>query len=443
MSSKIYSPQESRTRGVITNALANFAARLSSILLQLLSVPVLLDGIGKEQYGIWVTLGVIVAIVQFADLGAGSFLVNEVATGAAKRDLAYVRRAVSSAYAVICAGMLIAFIVFVCIGIFFPLDEFLGLNGLYRGAVDIQVVVVVMFVLTLLGVPFGAVQRVQQGMQQGYRAAIWQTCSNVMMLIGVYLIAWQKGEIFAVALCFCGIPFLVSCANTFSYFMKRDAISPSMRCFSMASSRNVLAKGCMFMILQITYLLAFQIDNLLVSSKLGFSAVAGFAIHSKIFSIVTSLLGMFLASMWPAFSAAAASNDHDWIRRSLIRSMFAAALLGVLFGVGIYFAKPLLDMFWLKGGVHIDPSLVILFTLFVVVEGVGNCFSVYLNSINHLRFQVLLSVSFVVVSLVAKFYLMDVYGVNGVIMATVICYVVMILPSYVLIARKLIVFGRL
>jgi len=70
-------------RGVAGNVIALVGARGVAAFAGLVSVPVVLNRLGPTAFGVWTVLGGMAAIATLADLGLGSAIVREVASGTA------------------------------------------------------------------------------------------------------------------------------------------------------------------------------------------------------------------------------------------------------------------------------------------------------------------------------------------------------------------------
>jgi O-antigen/teichoic acid export membrane protein/SAM-dependent methyltransferase len=79
----------------------NYSGTLASLLLGLVLVPVMLDGLGREAYGVWVAAAAVSIVVGSLDLGLGSLVMREVAASDGAHEdgeAALVVRAAGSAY---------------------------------------------------------------------------------------------------------------------------------------------------------------------------------------------------------------------------------------------------------------------------------------------------------------------------------------------------------
>ena len=122
----------SRTAIVKKNIIASFFIKGCSIIISLLLVPLTLDYISSELYGIWLTLSSIVLWLNFFDIGFTLGLKNKLAEAIALKKWEYGKSLVSTTYFV----MLLVFIPLCLLGIvLIPLIDWptlLNVSSVYR-----------------------------------------------------------------------------------------------------------------------------------------------------------------------------------------------------------------------------------------------------------------------------------------------------------------------
>ena len=68
-----------RTQNISKHILLSFIFRTSGILISLLLVPLSINYIGIENYGVWLTISSVIAWLTFFDIGLGHGLRNKFA----------------------------------------------------------------------------------------------------------------------------------------------------------------------------------------------------------------------------------------------------------------------------------------------------------------------------------------------------------------------------
>ncbi|MBK9684722.1 MAG: hypothetical protein IPO59_16085 [Betaproteobacteria bacterium] len=86
-----------RHRRILLSAGANTMSKVLGLSVTIVSIPLVLNSLGAERFGIWSTLASLVITLQFIDLGIGNGLINAVSEAHGRGDRAAIRRYFSSA----------------------------------------------------------------------------------------------------------------------------------------------------------------------------------------------------------------------------------------------------------------------------------------------------------------------------------------------------------
>jgi len=112
----------SRSLRAKKNISVSFIAKVLSILVSFLIVPLTLGYVGKVEYGIWMAISSIISWFSFFDIGLGNGLRNKLAEALARNDNETAKIYISSTFALI---SLIAALMFIG---FFIVAKFISWN---------------------------------------------------------------------------------------------------------------------------------------------------------------------------------------------------------------------------------------------------------------------------------------------------------------------------
>ena len=432
-----------RRRRVFLSAGTAAVMRGSNFVTLLISIPLLLDYLGTEQFGVWMTIVSVAALFAFVDLGLGNGLVNAVAAADGRNDHEAARRAISSAYFLIISLAGVLAVTLVLLYRVVPWAEVVNASGT-RSASLVPLAVAALAAFVLLSLPAGLVLRVQTGLQHGFQANTWAAFAGPLSL-GALLAAMELNASlpWLVAAYACG-PVVASAANTVNFFgRRRSDLRPKVRDFDSEVARRLLSVGIAFSVLQLAAVAAYQLDALVIAHVLGPSHVADYTVPLQLYLVVPVVVGLFLIPLWPAYGESIARGDIQWARQTLARSVWltvggstcAVALLTV--------AAPTLIRLWVGPG--IDPPFALLagLALWMVVMSVGTGLSMFLNGVGVVRLQALLGTAMVVGKLVLAVALTNAFGLSGVVWGSVISQLVFVLiPLAVLMPRLLVRLDR-
>ncbi|MHB1132148.1 MAG: lipopolysaccharide biosynthesis protein [Chloroflexota bacterium] len=402
--------------------LAAAGAKFVSVLTMLVSVPLTLNYLGVERYGMWMTISSVIAMLAFADLGIGNGLLNAVAEANGKDDREAARRYVSSAFFLL-GGL--ALLLTVSFAITYPLLPWPRLFNVSSplAAVEAGPAMAVFVACFLVNLPLGVVQRVQLGYQEGFANSLWAAFGSLLGLAATLLVIALQGGLPWLVLAFSGGPVLATLLNAWVLFGRRRAwLRPSLEVANRSAGLQVLRIGLLFFVLQVAVALAYSSDNLIAAWVIGLDAVAQYSVPTRMFAVVTMVVALPLSPLWPAYGEAIARGDAGWVRNTLLRSTGMAALMaGFPVLLLVVFGARIVDL-WVGPG--LTPSLLLLTGLGVwtVIAGVGNALAMFLNGANIIRFQVVSATLMACAAIVLKITLAQNMGVAGIVWGTVAAY---------------------
>jgi O-antigen/teichoic acid export membrane protein len=387
----------------------------------LVSVPLAVNYLGPERYGLWMTISSVIAVLAFADLGIGNGLINSIVEANGTDDFQGAQKSMSSAFFLfvgIGAAVLFLF------ALAYPLISWSqAFNVTSILAIKESGPAIAVFVACLaLSLPLDTVQRVQLGFQEGFESNLWQCLGNLLGLGSVILAIHLRLGLPWLVLCISGAPVLGTLVNWIVQFRyTRPWLFPRWRYANWNTGRNALRSGSVFLLLQLFALLGLSSDNIVIAHILGPQAVAKYAVVQKLFS-VTLIVQFFIIPLWPAFGDAIERSDFGWARRTLIKTLIFSLSITALSTV------PLLIFGRWIVRVLVSPQLAPAFSLLFMAGLWGmlmtyiGTMSVLLNTRQLFRKQLIFYGAASIVALSLKIVLARTIGLAGVPLATVIGY---------------------
>ena len=410
-----------RVRRVALTSFVAAAGKGVTLLISLISIPLTLNYLGAERYGMWMVAASAIALLEFADLGIGNGLLTLISESDGRDDRAGARVFVSSAFfvlSVIAMGLLLIFVL-----VYSVIPWHRVLNVASDAAVrESAPTIALLAIFAAFNFPIGIAQRIQLGYQEGYTADLWSTAGNVFGLIGVltaiYLHAGLPWLVFAM----CGAPTFAKLLNWFFLFMRsRPWLFPTLRFFDYAIARKIITTGFYFLVLQAMILIGNASDSLIIAHYLGASAVSAYVVVQRIF-MVTMFSQFFVIPLWPAFGEAISRNDYPWARKTMKNAIRICLLLSAATALPLLlFGKKIINV-WIGPGFAPSYFLLTGFALFVFLSSQGGVVSSFLKNGNLIKKQVAYYAIATFVSLLLKFPLVQLWGTAGAIWATVVGY---------------------
>jgi len=419
-----------RRHRAILSSITGIAARGAAMGTSLITIPLTLHYLGNERFGLWMTISSVVALATFADFGIGNGVLNAVAVASGRDDIDAIRRAISGAFAVL-LGIGITLLT-----AFLAIYRFVSWGDLFRATSPVAraeagPAMLVFATCFALNIPLDIVQRVQLGLQQGFRTNVWQICASLLSLAGIIIVVRLHGTVPQLVLAFAGAPVLGVALNALHFFTfdRRDLL-PRWSLISRDAIAQIARLGGMFFLIQLVITFSFSTDNFIVARTLGVATVALYSIPQRMFTFISVIVFTLTTPLWPAYGEAVARGDMAWVRRTLSGTQRGALLWSTGVAIVLVLMAHRILLLWV--GPAIQPTFALLVGLGVweIVRSFTHTQQMFLNGAGIMRFQTITHCIFGVACIAAKFHSAQRYGIAGVPWAGVVTYTLLIsLPN--------------
>ena len=140
------------------------------------------------------------------------------------------------------------------------------------------------------------------------------------------------------------------------------------------------------------------------------------------------LHGLICAPLWNAYTDAYVKQDFAWMRRTVRRMLWL--MVPVCAGTGLLaLLMDWLVALWIRMPLDISPALCVGGAWFVIISCFNNIWSYFLNGIGRVQLQMYLSILSAVSVIPLAWWLMDLYGAAGMLLATSLCLTLAGLPQ--------------
>ena len=428
---------ERNRRAILTGSMATLA-RAVQVGSSLITIPLTLKYLGNERFGLWMTISSVLAMAAFADFGVGNGVLNTVAKAFGRDDMDGVRKAVSNGFILLGSIAIILIITFFAI---FPLvnwgDFFRVVSP--RARAEAGPVLAVFAICFALNISMDVVQRVQLGLQQGYRYSLWQLFGSTMGFVGVLCGIWFRVSLPSLVLAIAGAPIIATAMNSIHFF---GFVRPDLRPSYAFVARDVISEiarlGGLFFVLQVVVAVSYSADNFIIARELGAVNVTEYSIPQRMFALITMMSGMLVAPLWPAYGEAISRGHFGWVGQTLQRSLLT--VFGVTSAASciiLLLSHKLID-WWVGSRIHPQFSLLLGLAIWTVLACCGDALSAFLNGATIIRLQLVIASAFGVVCPIAKILLVHHFGIRGVPWATILSYTFVVVLPYSVFVPKLV-----
>lgn len=383
--SKIVSGSE-RSIKAKKNIIGMLFLKGGNIVIGLILVPMTINYVESENYGIWLTLSSMVAWMSFFNIGLNNGLKNKLGEALAKKDLILGKKYVSTTYAMLCLIFLpLMFMLLLFIVPFVNWSSFLNCSD----SVDnLQILIGVLVVYFCFNFILSTINIVLHADQNPAGASLRDLIQQILSLIIIWILTLTtEGSLFKLCMALCATPLVVSIFFNITLFTNRyRSISPSLGSVDFKLVPSLLNLGVKFFIIQIAGIIQFQMSNFLILKYFGATEVTAYNIAYKYISVLWMAWSIITTPIWAAVTDAVVKGDFIWIKRvekRYIRLLFLFTICGIL----MLIVSPWIYKIWIGDKVMITPILSIFVLLYIEVMMFGNVYVSILNGAGKLNLQ--------------------------------------------------------
>lgn len=424
-----------RYRRVAFSIVANIISKSAALVVMVLSVSLTITYLGPERFGVWVTIAGFAAMLAFLDFGVGNALTNDVARRAAGGDMASVCHAITAGLGLLLAIGLAASLVILIVAVAVPWEALIQSDH-NAGRDEVRRAGIVFAALLGPCLVANGAHRVFAGLQLSFVGHIASAAGSLISIPLLILASVMRAEVPWLVALVLGIQLVVGIA-LLVVLTARDLIRWSdMIGATRAEARPLLRSGGLFLVLQLGAVAAFGADNLIISSTLGVTQVAVFAVAQRLFQFVSQPVAMLSAPLWSAYADAHHRGEKYVIRQMLSTSLALSLVLGLLLAALVSWWSPSLVERWTSGRLNVPGSLVMIFAVWVVIEALGASFSMFLNGCGIVRPQVVTVIALMLCALPTKIFAATQWGLQGMIGSYLVLYVLIVAGMYGVVFRR-------
>lgn len=353
---------------------ANALGSVVTTLIQLVSVPVLINSWGARLYGEWLVLIAIPTFLSMSDWGFENVAGNEmtVALAAQNRERAV---QVYKTLQVFVAAISIALVAVAAASLrLFPIARWLVPGGLEPRVVTIIIVTLVIYVgVALQG---GLVRAVFRSGGDYAVGVMYQNFTRVADATAVIVTAMAGGGLIAASLAMLSARVVMTAVSQWQMKARNPWIRARIDRASRPTLRELGPGIVAMMAFPLGFALSLQGMVTIIGLLLGPIAVVTFATTRTLSRFVFQLGGVISNATWPELSFAFSNHDIPLARALHRRGFQAVAWLTVGLAIAMGLIGSLLLQWWTRGAVAFQPMMLGLLLLIAVIDAVWTASSV-------------------------------------------------------------------
>lgn len=419
---KKYFFQNDRDKNIFKHVGLSFIYKFFSVIINFSLVPLTIDYLDSENYGIWLTLSSFVGWFSFLDIGLGNGLRNKFTESKSTGKYKKAQSFVSTAYFSISIISIVILIIFFLLNFFADWGSLLNTN---QDAVkDLNILVPALFT-------FFSIQLVAKLVSSLYLAdqdhSIQSKIELITQIFSIFLILlllnYGKSSLLLFGLIFSSLPALILVfLNIYAFNNSFKKYRPKLSLFNFKYLSEITSLGFKFFVIQLSGVVLFSTDNVIISNLFGPSDVVPYNIAFKYFSIITMVFTMITTPYWSSFSEAFAKNDISWIKKSVskIQKLWFFIPIFIIF---LVLMSDIFYRFWIGDKVYVPLSLSISMAIYVCIISFNMIYSNFIYGVGKIKLNLIFSLISMIINIPLSIFFsknLDL-GPKGVILATCFC----------------------
>lgn len=414
----------SRNKMLRNNILFSGFLKVVGLLTSLVIVPITINYLNNEVYGIWMTITSILYWITTFDIGLGNGMRNYLTEALATNNTILGKKYISTTMLLLSLIALSMAIVLLYPLITINFNSFFNTNAIAGNELRMAVVIAVGF--TLMNFVLKNIGMIFVAMQKYAINDLLSISGNVIALIIIYILTKvTTGNLVLVVLAYTMTSCVVFLLAAIPLFWKHPEFKPSLRFFDKSLGKKIVGKGLGFFVIQISScLVIFGAANFFITQSCGPAAVTTYNIAYKFFNLLVIAYTIILAPMWNAYTDAYVKGDMQWIKATFNKAL-KFWVLSVCGGLGMLLICNLFYKLWVGNMVNVPLSVSASTLVYVCFFNLNNCATYLINGLNKIFVQIIISLAVTALYIITVLAFGGKLGVEGIVLSMAASYAVM------------------
>ena len=335
-----------RNRSIKLAMITSIISKFGTVILRLVSIPVVIHKLGMDQYGVYAMITMTVGLIDVFHIGIGPALTKGISAAVAKGDRKMEKEIfatgflLSTGLTLLIAGIFATILATIPIPVLFGEKFASHADSMYRAC--------------WIGLAVGGSQmifiiceRARDGYLETSINNAWGAVGNVLAAASLLIGIWFFPTIEFLVLAINGSVALCKIANAIHFFLKKKYLWPRFSLFRRGLIKLLAFDGFRF---SITYVLSalieYNIIAFLIGRTAGPEAVSVYQIMITIHFSLTGLVLMVTNPVWPALMDAHGRGHIEWIRKTARKLHLIAPVFALLVAAGLIAFGPWILPLW-------------------------------------------------------------------------------------------------
>lgn len=422
--------------------MSGFYKSISGVCL-FISIRLLLDYLGNDNYGLWVLVFTLFQFVLLMDFGIQSSLKTKIPVLIFEQKNELIKSYIKSTYKI--SGYIAAFIFLS----FFLFSFFINLKNVFNIEFHNKLFISFLFILNVFLFCINFVANIHKSLYVAYLKGKYSEESLAVNQFGLLILfiilvslfpkinAVQK--LIAISLINGLFTFFVNLFYTFRFFKMtslnlRTKLKPESQFL-----KSILKLGFKYMVIQVCFALMFYSDNYIISSAFNPESVSPYEVVNKLFQFPLMILFAAISPLWSMFAKNYIEKNKSELLNSFKKFNYYFIGISILVAIGVIISPSIISL-WIKDAIMIPKYLILLTGVVTLLRIFATFYSFFLNGIGNLNTYIYILVISVVLKIPLSYFFVDLgFGINSVVISTLFLMLiwVIIIPykSYTLVNK--------
>ncbi len=360
----------------LAKLISNYGSRLWSMVSVFVFIPLYINFLGSENYGLIGFYALLLGIISFADSGMSSAIIKEFSQDSSSNYKFSVFKNLEKTYIIIC--ILICLVIFLCAG--YIADHWITSNNINREDL--------LFLIRLIGIGittqlisslyYGALFALNSQVKSNLLQFAWSFGRSAVVFV-LFIVFSKSIEIYFFWQIICNVLYIIILRiNIIAQLNKYNTGIPLELEFKKLPDHIINYIGGMIFIAVISAI-NIQADKLVTSSMFNLEIFGFYNIASSLSQMPVIFAAPLIAFAFPLFSKFSTSDSPNSIQKNLLvfnKIFYLINLIVIVLTFGIFFYAREILIFWTKNAIPtyifneivFDVKLLILGSFFLALQ---------------------------------------------------------------------------
>ncbi len=428
---------DKRYQRIFSAVLSAILGKGTAVLVSVVTIPLTVRYLGAESYGLWVTISSTAMMFFVFDVGIANTLTNLISEAYARNDGERAAASFATAFWIVLG---ISASLGILARLAWPFMHWADILHVQDPALATETsrAIAAAVIVFLFALPSGLAAKVLAGYQELHSANLFATGGSVLSLLAVVAVIHFHGSLTALVVGFAGSTVVANLACLlWICIIHKPWMMPRPQLFAPGLVRRIFGSGSQFFAIQIAGLVVFNTDNLIISHYLSPTEVTPYSVTWRLVNYITAVQVFMLPALWPAYSEALTSGHIDWIRSTYRRvRRLTCAVLAVGCGIVLVWGREIVRV-WAGPSAVPSALLIWLMCVWIVIMAFTMNQSTLMGATFRVGKQALSSILAAGMNLALSILWVQTLGSIGVLLATIVSYVVFIVIIQSLEVRRI------